>query len=58
MTLDKNKDGKLCEKEQAAMKKALAERKNKDAKKGSKSRRERGERSRRGGDKRKRPTRK
>ena len=55
---DKNKDGKLCEKEQAAMKKALAERKNKDAKRGSKPRRERGERPRRGGDKRKRPTRK
>ena len=55
---DKNKDGKLCEKEQAAMKKALAERKNKDTRRGSKPRRERGEGPRRGGDKRKRPTRK
>ena len=55
---DKNKDGKLCEKEQAAMKKALAERKNKDAKRGGKPRREREKRPRRGGDKRKRPTRK
>jgi|TARA_E500000305_G_scaffold108228_1_gene110087 hypothetical protein len=60
---DKNKDGKLCEKEQAAMKKALAERKNKDTKRGKlkrgkPDRREQWGRSRRGGDKSKRPTRK
>lgn len=54
---DKNKDGKLCEKEQAAMKKTLAERKGK-LKRGKPDRRERGGRPRRGGDKRKRPTRK
>lgn len=55
---DKNKDGKLCEKEQVAMKKALAERKNKNTKRGGKSRRERGDHSRRGGDRKKKPTRK
>ena len=55
---DKNKDGKLCDNEKAAMKKALAERKKKDAKRGTKSRRERGGNPRRGGDRKKRPARK
>ena len=55
---DKNKDGKLCDNEKAAMKKTLAERKKKDAKRGSKSRRERGANPRRGGDRKKRPARK
>ncbi len=55
---DKNKDGKLCDNEKAAMKKAIAERKKKDAKRGGKSRRERGGKPHRGGDRKKRPARK
>jgi len=55
---DKNKDGKLCDQEKAAMRKAIAERVKRGAQKGSKSRRERGDRSRRGGDRKKRPVRK
>lgn len=60
---DKNKDGKLCKAEKAAMKKALAERKSKDTrsgkwKRGNPDRRERDERPRRRGDRKNRPARK